>query len=267
MSRGHEAQKRIAERLNDTVRYAKQVSAPSFHDLAEAAGLDPACDFIGADLRGIDFRDEDLTAFDFSGADLSYSDFRRARVTSGSFEGATVVGTIGLVRQAVRATAEPLPLSEGNGASGSSDTLTDRTTLERHLAVIMGQVERSPESAEWKRELAETQYKLGRISINANDLTRAEQEFDLAISVLKDIPHDQYDSESERDLSLCYMALGDVFRLLGDIPRALRFFEQSFSILAAMVIRYPNLPALREDRATALARIEAAQLDGALAER
>jgi len=69
---------------------------PSFLSLTEAASLDPAYDFIGASLRGVDFRDQDLRGFNFTNADLTGSDFRRAKIDRVSFEGANLTGVIGL---------------------------------------------------------------------------------------------------------------------------------------------------------------------------
>lgn len=68
----------------------------SFRELARSAGLDPAKDFIGADLSGLDMRDEDLSGFDFTDADLRYVDFRRANLTDSKFSGADLFGAIGL---------------------------------------------------------------------------------------------------------------------------------------------------------------------------
>src|SRR5262245_22736127 len=69
---------------------------PTFRDLTTAAGLDPSKHFVGASLREIDFRNEDLRGFNFSGADLSGADFRRANLTGVRFDGANLTGTIGL---------------------------------------------------------------------------------------------------------------------------------------------------------------------------
>src|SRR5688572_33448384 len=46
--------------------------------LARVAGLDPARDFRGADLRGVDFGSDNLSGFDFSGADLRCANLSRA---------------------------------------------------------------------------------------------------------------------------------------------------------------------------------------------
>src|SRR3954453_14777801 len=50
----------------------------SFVSLARIAELDPAHDFRGANLRGVDFGTDDLSGFDFSGADLTGADLSRA---------------------------------------------------------------------------------------------------------------------------------------------------------------------------------------------
>lgn len=70
---------------------------PSFREMANAAGLDPGQDFVGASLHDLDFRDEDLRGFDFSGADLTGADFRRANIGGVSFDGADLTGAIGLI--------------------------------------------------------------------------------------------------------------------------------------------------------------------------
>ena len=64
----------------DLVRRAQSVLAArgaEFRCLAELAGLDPARDFIGADLRGVDFGEDDLSAFVFCDADLFGADLSR----------------------------------------------------------------------------------------------------------------------------------------------------------------------------------------------
>lgn len=52
----------------------------NFLCLVAAAGLDPARDFIDADLRGTDLRNLDLRAFDFTAANLSGADTRGGRI-------------------------------------------------------------------------------------------------------------------------------------------------------------------------------------------
>ncbi|MBD0414908.1 pentapeptide repeat-containing protein [Oryzicola mucosus] len=69
---------------------------PSFRRMAELTGLDPAKDFMGSNLSGLDFRDDDLSGFNFSGADLRFSDFRRAKIEGIILSGAQLVGAIGL---------------------------------------------------------------------------------------------------------------------------------------------------------------------------
>lgn len=55
-----------------------QAHTESFSELVRIAGLDPACDFVGADLRGVDFRTDDLSGFDFASADLTGANLSRA---------------------------------------------------------------------------------------------------------------------------------------------------------------------------------------------
>src|SRR4051794_9332837 len=71
----------------------------SFRELVLLAGLDPGHDFVGASLRELDFRDEDLTGFNFSRADLSGADFRRAKVAGVSFLNSELTGAIGLSKE------------------------------------------------------------------------------------------------------------------------------------------------------------------------
>jgi transcription antitermination factor NusG len=52
-------------------------------------------DFVGASLRDLNFRDEDLRGFDFSSADLTGANFRGAKVTGVRFAGADLTGAIG----------------------------------------------------------------------------------------------------------------------------------------------------------------------------
>ena len=67
----------------------------SFAALARLAELDPGSAFIGADLRGVDFLDDDLTAFSFLGADLRCANLSRARgVTQQMLDGADLRGAM-----------------------------------------------------------------------------------------------------------------------------------------------------------------------------
>ncbi len=84
-------------RTLDTLVTMAEEGRGTFAEMARVAGLDPATDFVGADLSGVDFLDEDLTGFRFCDADLTGCDFRRAAgLTDEAFDGATVRGTIGL---------------------------------------------------------------------------------------------------------------------------------------------------------------------------
>ncbi len=62
----------------------------SFVRLAHLAGLNPARDFVNADLRGVDFGNDDISGFDFSGADLTDANLAEARgITSAKFSKTT----------------------------------------------------------------------------------------------------------------------------------------------------------------------------------
>src|SRR5262249_17164103 len=89
----------LANILDRLLEQQTRTGSPSFRDLAKAAGLDPASDFVGASLRDMDFRDEDLRGFDFSNADLTGADFRRANLRGGRFTGALLHGAIGLTHK------------------------------------------------------------------------------------------------------------------------------------------------------------------------
>ncbi len=91
------------DRLVDAAERGKS----RFRDLAKAAGLNPAHDFVGASLRDVDFRDEDLRGFDFSNADLTGADFRRANVRGVRFYGATLDGAIGIPKRLAAWDIEP----------------------------------------------------------------------------------------------------------------------------------------------------------------
>jgi uncharacterized protein YjbI with pentapeptide repeats len=95
-TREQQAEPTLSQILDSVVERAADDKPASFADLAAAAGLDPARDFIGASLVDVDLRDEDLRGFNFDRADLTGADFRRANVEGVSFDGAVLTGAIGL---------------------------------------------------------------------------------------------------------------------------------------------------------------------------
>jgi formylglycine-generating enzyme required for sulfatase activity len=114
----------IVKVLETLIGMASDGREPRFAELAQAAGLDPARDFVGASLCDLDFRDEDLQGFDFSHADLSGVDFRRANIAGVSFAGADLTGAIGLVGARFRdfvAAPEMIVVRAGSFLMGSSD--------------------------------------------------------------------------------------------------------------------------------------------------
>jgi formylglycine-generating enzyme required for sulfatase activity len=56
----------------------KAARSASFGELVRIAGLDKCRDFVGANLRGVDFGSTDLAGFNFARADLSHADMTRA---------------------------------------------------------------------------------------------------------------------------------------------------------------------------------------------
>jgi formylglycine-generating enzyme required for sulfatase activity len=56
----------------------KAARSASFGELVRIAGLDKRRDFVGANLRGVDFGSTDLAGFNFARADLSHADMTRA---------------------------------------------------------------------------------------------------------------------------------------------------------------------------------------------
>ena len=96
MKKNRAAEKSLSDVLSSLVEKSSGKSKVSFRSLAKIAGLDPRYDFRGAQLQGLDFRDENLRGFDFSGADLTGADFRRAQVSQTYFENATLTGVVGL---------------------------------------------------------------------------------------------------------------------------------------------------------------------------
>jgi hypothetical protein len=81
---GEQRSAMIAPRLTLSRRALQQIvavlDAPThgFVALVRTAGLDPARDFRGSVLDGVDFGTDDQSGFDFSGADLSGADLTRA---------------------------------------------------------------------------------------------------------------------------------------------------------------------------------------------
>jgi hypothetical protein len=93
---GRRTGRTLSETLDRVIERATNDEPASFADLAIAAGLDPARDFIGASLRGIDLRGENLCGFNFSRADLVGADLRGAYLEGVSFSGADTTGCLGL---------------------------------------------------------------------------------------------------------------------------------------------------------------------------
>jgi hypothetical protein len=135
-------QRSLADILDRVLEQAIKGEATSFRDLVKTAGLDPTCDFIGAFLQGMDFRDEDLSGFDFSHADLAGADFRRANVDDTRFDGAELKGAIGL------------PESVQPAAQNPPQPPSDFNLAEAHRMILMGRA--PPES--WRPFISELNF-------------------------------------------------------------------------------------------------------------
>jgi hypothetical protein len=75
--------------LAETAQAILRARDADFATLARIGGLDPVRHFRGADLRNVDFGDDDLSGFDFREADFAGADLSRARgLRPGMFAGA-----------------------------------------------------------------------------------------------------------------------------------------------------------------------------------
>ena len=110
--------------LDRLVEAGAEPRPASFRDLAIAAGLNPATDFIGSFLHNIDLRKEDLRDFNFSAADLTGADLRGADLTGVKFDNAILDGAIGIDRR-----------SEGTSTSAMvhAEKSHDISDLKRHI--------------------------------------------------------------------------------------------------------------------------------------
>lgn len=72
------------------IRKVKDANATNFVELARIAGLNPASDFRFANLKGVDFSNQDLNGFDFTGALLNECSFLNANIRGAIFAGAEV---------------------------------------------------------------------------------------------------------------------------------------------------------------------------------
>lgn len=63
-----------------------------FATLVDIAGLNPARDFRGANLEGVQFGHADLTGYDFTSANLRDADLRNAKASNAVFDGAIMEG-------------------------------------------------------------------------------------------------------------------------------------------------------------------------------
>jgi hypothetical protein len=107
----------------------------SFVAISAAVGLDPSNDFVGADLRHVDFGTDDLSYFNFCGADLTGSKLWRAHGLDRVIVDSRTKGW---------ATAAASPASRGGGIRRVVTTSTPiairRIAVERHLPVVLAEL-------------------------------------------------------------------------------------------------------------------------------
>lgn len=125
----------LAKTLDQLVDAVAAQGEPSFRDLVQVAGLDPAKDFVGASLRGLDVRDEDMSGFNFSHADLTGADFRRAKIVGTRFTGADLTGTIGLPDLPKSRVESGQPLKTFAEAIAAQQRPARRPALAEHLLI------------------------------------------------------------------------------------------------------------------------------------
>ncbi|MDP3657793.1 MAG: pentapeptide repeat-containing protein [Brevundimonas sp.] len=151
----------LSDLLQRLVDLALDDDTISFRQLAIAAGLDPSQDFIGADLRALDLRDEDLEGFDFGQADLKGADLRRAKVEGVNFDGANLMGVIGLPSMRSNPSLAPSDDTPTLQPAPVSPSLED---LEEEIAELRRQLGPPDDSAmmETRFRLANALLTLGR---------------------------------------------------------------------------------------------------------
>lgn len=80
----------VSPQLSDLIKQIMTAESASFSDLVKLANLDPARDFRGAMLRGVDFSTSDLSGFDFSNGQLVECGFRGAKLGTARFENTAI---------------------------------------------------------------------------------------------------------------------------------------------------------------------------------
>ena len=126
------------ERILPVVTRIVGAETNDFEELTKMAGLDPAKDFRGADLRGVDFGKADLTGYDFSGADLRGANFSDAKIEAAILTGSLLGGE----------TAPPSFVQAANHAYGpfhrvASTTQTEQDALkQKEMGQILGRAGR-----------------------------------------------------------------------------------------------------------------------------
>jgi CRP/FNR family cyclic AMP-dependent transcriptional regulator len=200
--------KQVLDRL---LTFALEDEAPSFRALVAKAGLDPAHDFVGASLRDLDLRDEDLSGFNFSDADLSGVDFRRANVSDVQFRGAILAGTIGL---------QPDVLAVRRG------TKNKKTTRQSASPFAESDFENvNPQSDQWA-SLIES----GNERAANGDAAGALKSYRESLAIAERLASSSDHADYRRNLSVSYERIAEALRALGQEDEAQKATLKSLAI-------------------------------------
>jgi len=83
--------KQSAQELKDSIQQILAAETDDFLELAKIAGLNPAEDFAGANLKGTDLRGVDLRGADLRGADLRGADLSFTTLDGANLDGAKLM--------------------------------------------------------------------------------------------------------------------------------------------------------------------------------
>lgn len=213
----------LSDLLQRLVDLALDDDTISFRQLTIAAGLDPSQDFVGADLRALDFRDEDLEGFNFGLADLEGADLRRAKVEGVNFDGANLMGVIGLPSMRSNPSLAPSDDTPTLQPAPVSPSLED---LEEEIAELRRQLGPPDDSA-----MTETRFRLANALLT---LGRRMGREELVVEALGLFRQGSGDISPTLDPTLYQEnenSLGRALRVLGEIAGDPLLLQESIDTL------------------------------------
>jgi len=177
----------ISDSLRKDLESIALAESDGFVELVKAARLDPATDFVGADLRGADLSGQDLTEFDLTGADIT---------------GASTKGTI--------FNPEKLPASVGSDSTIESYEISINWTqiegrradddIPKRFRELMGEIRKlgyRPDVTQYRNLVYEATGYRGAYNF-VNRLFRPNRRFNPAPSWLRDFLLERYSVISTR---------------------------------------------------------------------